>query len=125
MDDCAVRKGRRAEQLAREYLESAGLRHVCSNWHDSHREIDIIMEDDGFLHIIEVRSLMTPSFHHPYETVGRKKRISTIMAARRFVARHSIEKEIVFDIVSILYGQDGNVLSIQYIPRAFGPDQEL
>jgi hypothetical protein len=40
-------------------------------------------------------------------------------AARAYIYRHQIRKEFQFDIVSVVFDQEGH--SIEYIPRAFYP----
>lgn len=112
-------KGRAAEDRAIAYLEQLGLKFVTRNWYNGHTELDIIMEDDAFIRFIEVRSLEYPHSVEPFETVDIRKQRHIIRAAGRFIAKYKIEKEAVFDIVSVIL-KDGN-FNIKYIANAFTP----
>ncbi len=48
--------GQRAEQLAVDYLRQQGFVVRNTNWRMGHKEIDIIAEKNGRLHVVEVRS---------------------------------------------------------------------
>lgn len=111
--------GKRAEDIALSYLENLGLKFVTRNWHNRHNELDIIMEDDVFIRFIEVRSLVYPNMVEPFETIGIQKQRKIIKAARAFMGMYNIKKEVVFDVVSVVF----NVKSfkIEYIVNAFTP----
>jgi len=109
--------GRAGEAVALEYLSRRGLRLIARNLHLGHVEIDLIMESTLFCHIIEVKTL-TDSFRQmPFERVDNEKRRNLIKAARFFVKIAKMEKEIVFDVVSVLI--DGGKIHLKYIPDAF------
>jgi len=114
--------GKRAEEIALEFLEDKGLTFLEKNWRSGHREIDIIMkslnERGGMiLHIVEVRSLREPAVRQPFETVGFEKQRAVIAAARSFIFNYNLDCETQFDIVSVTFGKDG--VKINYFPDAF------
>lgn len=111
--------GKRGEDVALKFLKERGMQLVARNWRSSHKKLDLIMEDGNFLRIIEVRSLSYPNNVLPFETVGPVKRRMVVDAARHFVALKGIDKEIVFDIVSIVF--NGDLFTIDYIANAFAP----
>ena len=116
--------GKRAEEIALEFLEDKGLTFLEKNWRSGHREIDIIMkslnERGGMiLHIVEVRSLREPAVRQPFETVGFEKQRAVIAAARSFIFNYNLDCETQFDIVSVTFGKDG--VKINYFPDAFKP----
>lgn len=118
--ESSVGLGRAAERIVGECLERhLGLRMLDRNWYSSHRELDLVMEDDAMLHVIEVRSLSHYKGVMPYETIGREKRRRIVRAASSYASRHNVRKEIVFDVASVLYG-NGKV-RIEYIPDAYQP----
>jgi len=114
-----IEQGKRAEDLALEWLLSCGFILKDRNWRCVHREIDLIMERGPFLHIVEVKSLRLPSVRAPFEQVDWRKRYNLIRAARRYVVQKRVSKEVVFDIVSITF--DGEEYRLEYIPNAFLP----
>ncbi len=110
--------GKQAEQHAVEYLESKGYRIVAKNFRYQKAEIDIIAENDKFLIIIEVKARANNLFIEPYEAVDKRKIKLIVSAADAFLREKQYEKEVRFDIVSIIRGE-GNQLKIQHIENAF------
>lgn len=89
------------------------------NWRVGHLEIDLIMESNDLIHIIEVRSLQDAILVSPKETVIRKKQKRLIRAASAYVYKKNILKDVVFDIVSVIF--KGDTYEIEYIEDAFLP----
>ena len=119
--DSKVEMGRDSEKLAAAYLEAEfGLKFVESNWYCSHKEIDLVMEDEAHLRIVEVRSVSEGQVYEPYESIGRKKRTRLMKAAAAYAAMKNTSKEVVFDVVSIV--RHGNSAEIEYIPDAYQPE---
>ena len=119
--DSKVEMGRDSEKLAAAYLEAEfGLKFVESNWYCSHKEIDLVMEDEAHLRIVEVRSLSDGQGYEPYESIGRKKRMRLMKAAAAYAAMKNTSKEVVFDVVSIV--RHGSSAEIEYIPDAYQPE---
>lgn len=114
-----VEKGRIAESFALEFLEKKGLHLKERNFRSGHKEIDLIMESDDTLHIIEVKSLGGNSPADPLEKVDNRKRRLIALAAGHYVALHNIEKEVQFDVVSVV--QKGTEFELEYLPNAFYP----
>ncbi len=110
--------GKQAEQHAVEYLESKGYRIVAKNFRYQKAEIDIIAEHDNLLVIIEVKARANNLFIEPYEAVDKRKIKLIVSAADAFLREKQYEKEVRFDIVSIIRGE-GNQLKIQHIENAF------
>lgn len=112
-------KGKDGEKIALAFLLDKGLKLLERNWRCGHLELDIVMEDEKLLHIVEVRSREYPALVEPFATVDGKKRKKIIAAAAGFVKRKRIKKEVVFDIVSVLFMPQGH--TVEYIPNAFSP----
>lgn len=111
--------GRRAEEIALEHLLSMGLLLRERNWRSGHKEIDLIMESEQYLHIVEVRARSSNVVLDPKDSVGWKKQRLIIKAARDYINMKGVSKEISFDIVSIVWS--GTKLNIEYIPSAYYP----
>ena len=60
------------EQQAREYLVKKGYCILETNWHDSHREIDIIASQGDEIVIVEVKT-RTSTFLNPADAVNKQK----------------------------------------------------
>lgn len=112
-------EGKIGENLALRYLEKRGLRLLERNWRYGHLEVDLIMEDDLYLHIIEVRSRTAPYLISPAETVDWKKQRRLAKAAAAYIRRNNIGKEVLFDIVAITY--EGKNYKLEYYQGAFIP----
>jgi len=113
-------QGRVAEDLALEWLQKQGMELRERNWRSEHKEIDLIMESKDFLHIVEVKSLKSPSLIAPFQQVDRLKQRFLVRAARRYIRSRNITKEVRFDIVSIMFHKDGTI-DLDFIPAAFFP----
>jgi len=112
-------RGKKGEELARGYLEENGFTILHVHWQHGHKELDIVAERGQILHVVEVRSRTEPYLVEPCQTVQYVKQRNVMAAARAYIYKHRIEKEVQFDIVSVVYGlQD---VEIEYIPNAFYP----
>ena len=114
--------GKKGEDVALEYLLQRGMKLLERNWRSGHKELDLVMEEEGFIRIVEVRSRNYPAQIEPLESVDMVKRKKIIQAAKGFVAanRSRIKgKEFVFDVVSILF--NGELFKVEYIREAFAP----
>lgn len=121
--DCGedrLRKGRNGEQIALEYLLQREFRLLHKNWRHHHLEIDLIMEKEGCIHIVEVRSRTFPAVVDPLESVGSRKRRNLINAANNFVLASGIDSDVIFDIVSVLFMEDGSY-SVEFYENTFIP----
>lgn len=114
-----VETGKAGEEAALNYLLGRGLSLRERNWRVRHLEIDLIMEDERYLHIIEVRTRMRHDPIEPKDTVNKEKQQRLIRAASSYIFKNNIQKETLFDIVSVTY-DDGSP-DIEYIEDAFTP----
>ena len=89
------------EELARRYLEQAGLQLVKRNYRCRQGEIDLIMRDADCLAFIEVRYRRSAGFGSPAESVTRTKQRRIILAARHYLQRHPTPLDCRFDVLAI------------------------
>lgn len=111
--------GKMGEEIALQFLIGKGMKLLARNWRNGHKELDLIMEEENYLRVIEVRTRNYPNTVSPWETIGHKKQFLIIKAANAFALEHHFSKEIVFDIISIII--NGPEYSVKYIPNAFSP----
>jgi putative endonuclease len=111
--------GQLAEQLAANYLRQHGftIRHV--NWRWKHKELDIIAEKDGRLHVVEVRSLHSAYFQAPYQSIDRQKQRHLIAATDAYIKQYKLTMEVQLDVVSIVF--NGATHTLEYLPNAIYP----
>jgi putative endonuclease len=114
------RLGRWGEKQGEKFLKSKGLKTLARNFSCKTGEIDLIMVDgDGAIVFVEVRTKADESFGPPEETITQPKRAKLMRAARYFLAAHKIEdRPLRFDVVTVVLGQVGRP-QIRHYQNAF------
>lgn len=110
--------GKRAEELAAEFLLKNGYKILARNFRFQKAEIDIISEKDDVIIICEVKARSTDVFNLPQESVNKKKIRLLVSAADHYLKEFDINKEVRFDIISVLPDEKGNLI-IEHIGDAF------
>ena len=96
-----IKTGQKGEALAVEHFKKKGFIILHRNWRHRHWEVDIIAEEKGILHFIEVKTKTSNRFGYPEEEVNEKKIRNLISAAEVYLYQHPQWKKIQFDILSI------------------------
>lgn len=65
--------GRHGEQLAAQFLRSAGYAIVDRNWRCARGEIDLVARDGAEIVFVEVKTRSSRSFGHPFEAITAQK----------------------------------------------------
>ena len=112
--------GKWGEDVALAYLLDQGYRLLDRNWHQGHRDLDLIMQQDDTLVIVEVRTRRNNLFMDPEQTVDALKMLSLSKAANAYIRLHRISVNIRFDIVAIT-GTPSSDFTINHIEDAFYP----
>lgn len=110
--------GKKAEDLAAEYLVKSGYRILVRNFRFKKTEIDIISEKDNLIIVTEVKARSTDFFILPQEAVTKGKVKSIVTAANHFMEEFNRDQEVRFDIISVLPDQKGNLI-VEHISDAF------
>ena len=110
--------GKWGEDVALAYLLDQGYRLLDRNWHQGHRDLDLIMQQDDTLVIVEVRTRRNNLFMDPEQTVDALKMLSLSKAANAYIRLHRISLNIRFDIVAIT-GTPSSDFTINHIEDAF------
>ncbi|MCX7927719.1 MAG: YraN family protein [Candidatus Omnitrophica bacterium] len=110
--------GKRAEELACEYLKKQGLEIVARNIRRSGAEIDIVAKDKNVVCFIEVKARTSDKFGLPQEAIDIKKRTKIIHAAEAFLEEQNwLDCVCRFDVLAIRLS--GNSIIYEYIKDAF------
>jgi putative endonuclease len=100
--------GARGEALAAARLEQAGWRILARNWRFGHREIDLIVERDGIVAFVEVKTRAGPAFGHPAEAITARKRRDLARAAQAWVLRNGRPEWVYrFDAIAVWWPPQG------------------
>ena len=110
--------GKIAEDLAVDFLVRNQYKILARNFRYLKAEVDIIAEFDNQIIIVEVKARNTDAFLEPQEAVNKKKIRLLISAASYYIEENNIDKEVRFDIISVLPNKK-KTLEIHHITDAF------
>lgn len=65
--------GRRGEECAAQFLAGVGYRVIARNWRCGQGEVDLIVERDGEVVFVEVKTRSNKNFGHPFEAITALK----------------------------------------------------
>jgi putative endonuclease len=112
--------GRRAEDLAAAELERQGLRIIARNWRRPEGELELVADDNGLCVFVEVRSRTGLAQGDPLESITPRKRARVIRAARMFLDSETVlATGYRFDVVGVLFFDDGREPVLTHVPAAF------
>lgn len=110
--------GNLAENLAAEFLLDKDYKILARNFRYQRAEVDIIAELDDLIVVIEVKARSYDTLIEPQEAVTKKKIKAIVMCTDFFLNENSINKEVRFDIITVLPDEQG-VLQLNHIEDAF------
>lgn len=110
--------GKKAEDLAAEFLIKSGYKILVRNFRYQKAEIDIIAEKENLIIITEVKARSTDAFMLPQEAVNKRKISLIVSAANHFMEEFNKNQEVRFDIISVLPNEKGELV-IEHIVDAF------
>ncbi|NMR33524.1 endonuclease [Chryseobacterium aquaticum] len=110
--------GKKAEDLAAEFLIKNGYKILVRNFRYQKAEIDIIAEKENLIIITEVKARSTDIFMLPQEAVNKRKISLIVSAANHFMEEFNKNQEVRFDIISVLPNEKGELI-IEHIVDAF------
>ena len=120
--------GRLGEDAAAAYYEKQGYTVIGRNLRFSHRELDLVLENETSLVFAEVKTRKQtygePSpFGRPAMAVGREKKRNTVLAAEAYLRAHPTRKQPRIDVVEVYVtyrGSSPTVEDVVCIRNAFG-----
>jgi len=113
--------GKWGECKAAEYLREKGLyiRHI--DWHDKHRDLDIVAIDADMttLFVIEVKTRSSETWGEPDEAIDLDKKNNIIKATAKYVSLYRLEHlPVRYDTISVI-GTPETSCKIIYKENAF------
>ncbi|MDH5594390.1 MAG: YraN family protein [Gammaproteobacteria bacterium] len=111
--------GKKAEDIALEYLEGKGLKLVERNFSSAYGEIDLVMNEKKSTVFVEVRYRKNNAFGSAADTVDQRKQSKLAATAALWLQKNkkAAKHPCRFDVISIT-GQLGQG-DIQWITNAF------
>lgn len=111
--------GRQGEEIAVKYLIDKGYEVLERNWHNVHKEIDIIARDGEDLVVVEVKTRQSNENGDPDMAVTKHKQRMLIAAANAYIFKNRLDTSTRFDIISIVLKANNPI--IDHIEDAFLP----
>lgn len=105
------------EAEALSFLQGKGFQLMDRNIRFKRWEVDLVLLDGEELVIVEVKARCTAQIGEPWRAVTKSKQRQIIKVADRYVQENQIDRNVRFDIVSIVHNQFQT--SIEHIPDAF------
>ena len=96
-----MRRGKKAEKRACNYLKEKGFRVLGKNYHCRVGEIDLIALDRSYLVFVEVKKRQKGSLVSPEEAVTEEKKDRIIFCSKCWIMEHNYKGDIRYDVVTI------------------------
>ena len=111
--------GRKAEDIALQFLQNKGLKLVERNFNSTYGEIDLVMNENKMTVFVEVRYRKNSTYGSAADTVDRRKQSKLASTAMFYLQRnkHAAKHPCRFDVISITGHPKQE--DIQWIPNAF------
>ena len=110
--------GNLAENLAADFLTQKNYKILVRNFRYQRAEVDIIAEFEDLIVVVEVKARSFNSLIEPQEAVTKKKIKAILLCSDFFMTENSIDKEVRFDIITIVPDESGK-LEITHFEDAF------
>lgn len=116
------RLGDGGERLAASWLVARGYREVARNWRCAYGEIDVIVEREGELVFVEVKTRRGSQMGAPEEAITPAKRRRLVSAAQIYLIEHGAEQRPYrIDVVAVALSPQGKLIAIRHYPASVGP----
>ncbi len=115
-----IQLGKWGEQLAESQLVKAGAKVLKRNYRFQPGEIDLLIEHDGDLVAVEVKTRTDLDLEAPEEAVTRWKMRRIILGLQMYAAANGmLERHWRLDVVAVEIDLDGNVRRCEHIRDAY------
>lgn len=111
--------GRRGEDLAARFLESAGYTVIDRNWRCARGEIDLVARDGNDTVFVEVKTRSSTAFGHPFEAITAQKLARLKRLAGAWVESHPYRRGVIrIDAIAVI-AATGEPPRIEHLRRVF------
>jgi len=125
MTHARLSTGKSAEDICADRLRRRGWQILARNWRIKAGELDLVARTGRTLVVVEVKSAhaglrLGPPV--PAHAVGPNKQRRLRRLADAWLAGHGralLVRDVRFDVVGIVFGRDGKVISYDHIENAF------
>jgi len=112
--------GRRGEQLAEEHLLAQGARLLERNYRIDYCEIDLLLEHEGDLVAVEVKTRDVQDIEQPEEAVSWRQLRRIVRALSTYAMDNDLlEGTWRIDVVLIVIEPDGSVLRLDHLRSVY------
>ena len=106
--------GEWGERLAAQYLQGKGYQIVEKNYSCKLGEIDLIVTDQDYLVIVEVKTRSTKNFGPPQTAVDWRKQVKLRRMAAYYLLKMGLaDRKVRFDVIGIFTGDKGEILHLE------------
>lgn len=110
--------GELGERIAERWLRRRGWRVMQRRFRSGHRDIDLVVEQDGVVAFVEVKARRGDRFGDPVEAVNWRKQKELGRSAQVWIDRHGRTLEAYrFDVIGVLMA--GSRVRIRHVENAF------
>jgi len=110
--------GMLGERIAERWLVRRGWRVLDRRFRSGRRDLDLVIEADGTVAFVEVKTRRGGTFGDPVESVGWRKRRELSRSAQVWLERRGrLDAAARFDVVAVLV--EGRRVRIRHVPDAF------
>lgn len=114
------RLGNRGERAAARYLREQGFRILAQGYRTPLGEIDLIAIEGDCVVFVEVKTRRTCDAGDPVEAVDRAKQTQLTRLALAFLKQQGwLERRARFDVIAILWPEDGAEPELRHYRNAF------
>lgn len=110
--------GELGERIAERWLKLRGWRVVQRRFRSGHRDIDLVVEQEGVVAFVEVKARRGDRFGDPVEAVNWRKQRELGRSAKVWIARHGRSDDAYrFDVVGVLVEESR--VRVRHVENAF------
>jgi len=101
LDTTHIQTGAYYEDMALRYLLTQGLVFIGRNYRCKWGELDLLMRDQSFFVVIEVRYRKNNRYGSAAESVTASKQKKIIAATKHYIMQNKLDQALRFDVVAI------------------------
>ena len=115
-----IELGRWGEQLAETHLVKSGAQILARNYRSAPGEIDLIMEDDGELVAVEVKTRTDLDLEQPEEAITPWKLLRMARGLQTYAIHNDLEdRPMRLDVVAVVLNLDGSVQRLTHLRSVY------